>query len=102
MRWGASAAEFVRPVHWLVMLFGADVIPARILDTDAGERRAGIDSWRRRNSRSRKPADYETMLREKGKVIADFGERRARIGAQVAGRRGVAVRRRFAERFAAR
>jgi glycyl-tRNA synthetase beta chain len=23
MRWGSSSAEFVRPVHWLVMLFGA-------------------------------------------------------------------------------
>ena len=40
MRWGASSAEFVRPVHWLVMLFGADVVPARILDTDAGTRDA--------------------------------------------------------------
>ncbi len=41
MRWGSSSAEFVRPVHWLVMLFGADVIPARILDTDAGRTTRG-------------------------------------------------------------
>ena len=46
-------------------------------------RRAGIDSWRRRNSRSTNAGDYETVLREKGKVIPDFGERRTRIGAQV-------------------
>ena len=41
MRWGASAAEFVRPVHWLTLLFGVDVIPARILDTDAGRATRG-------------------------------------------------------------
>ncbi len=35
MRWGASTAEFVRPVHWLVLLYGAELIPARLLDTDA-------------------------------------------------------------------
>ena len=53
-------------------------------------RRAGIASWRRRNSRSRSRRDYEAVLREKGKVIADFGERRARIGEQVAALRQVA------------
>ena len=33
MRWGAGEALFVRPVHWLVMLFGKDVVPATLLDT---------------------------------------------------------------------
>ena len=32
MRWGAGEAQFVRPVHWLVLLLGRDVIPATILD----------------------------------------------------------------------
>ena len=36
MRWGASNAEFVRPVHWLVLMYGNELVPARILDTDAG------------------------------------------------------------------
>ena len=31
MRWGAGEAQFVRPVHWLVMLFGAEVVPATML-----------------------------------------------------------------------
>ena len=31
MRWGARAEEFVRPVHWVVMLHGASVVPATIL-----------------------------------------------------------------------
>jgi len=37
MRWGASAAEFVRPVHWLVMLYGSEVIKASVLDVPAGQ-----------------------------------------------------------------
>ena len=41
MRWGASDAEFVRPVHWLVMLFGGDIVPARILDTESGRHTRG-------------------------------------------------------------
>ena len=36
MRWGAGDALFVRPVHWLVMLFGQEVVPATLLDTPAG------------------------------------------------------------------
>ena len=28
MRWGAGEAEFVRPVHWLVMLFGSEIVAA--------------------------------------------------------------------------
>jgi len=83
MRWGSSSAEFVRPVHWLVMLFGADVIPARILDTDAGRTTRGHRFMAPQEFALASPADYETVLRENGKVIPDFGERRARIGSQV-------------------
>ena len=31
MRWGSSDAEFVRPVHWLVLLHGKNIINADIL-----------------------------------------------------------------------
>ena len=36
MRWGAGEAQFVRPVHWLVMLLGNEVVPATILDARRG------------------------------------------------------------------
>jgi glycyl-tRNA synthetase beta chain len=84
MRWGSSSAEFVRPVHWLVMLFGADIIPARILDTDSGRVTRGHRFMAPQELTLAKPSDYEDVLREKGKVIPDFGERRTRIGTQVA------------------
>jgi len=84
MRWGSSTAEFVRPVHWLVMLFGSDVIPARILDTDSGRATRGHRFMAPQEFPLANPSEYETVLREKGKVIPDFGERRTRIGTQVA------------------
>jgi glycyl-tRNA synthetase beta chain len=83
MRWGSSAAEFVRPVHWLVLLYGAEVIPARILDTDAGRATRGHRFMAPQQLGLAKAGDYEQVLREQGKVIPDFGERRTRIGTQV-------------------
>ncbi|HET7921555.1 MAG TPA: glycine--tRNA ligase subunit beta [Gammaproteobacteria bacterium] len=35
MRWGAGDAQFVRPVHWVVLLFGRDVIPGTVLGVTA-------------------------------------------------------------------
>jgi glycyl-tRNA synthetase beta chain len=84
MRWGASAAEFVRPVHWLVMLFGGETIAARILDTDASNTSRGHRFMAPGDLPLARPADYETTLREQGKVIADFAVRRALIKGQVA------------------
>ena len=42
MRWGASDAEFVRPVHWIVMLHGADVIDATIMGVRSGNETRGF------------------------------------------------------------
>ena len=36
MRWGAGEAQFVRPVHWVLMLWGGDVVDAEILGQKAG------------------------------------------------------------------
>jgi glycyl-tRNA synthetase beta chain len=83
MRWGASNAEFVRPVHWLVMLFGAEVVPCRILETDAGNATRGHRFMAPRELPLAQPADYAPTLRDRGKVSADFSTRRALIREQV-------------------
>jgi glycyl-tRNA synthetase beta chain len=84
MRWGSSNAEFVRPVHWLVMLFGAEVVAARILDTASGNATRGHRFMAPGELRLAQPADYEATLRDAGKVVADFATRRALIREQVA------------------
>ena len=83
MRWGSSAAEFVRPVHWLVLLFGGDVIPARILETDAGRATRGHRFIAPADLPLAQPADYEATLRDSGFVLADFAVRREKIREQV-------------------
>ena len=47
MHWGAGSAQFVRPVHWVVMLYGEEVVPATLLDTRPGHSPAATASTRR-------------------------------------------------------
>ncbi len=74
MRWGAGEAQFVRPVHWLVLLLGRQVIPATILGTLAGNETRGHRFHSSGTLRIDAPDDYEKVLLE-GKVIADFDTR---------------------------
>ena len=83
MRWGASDAEFVRPVHWLLMLFGNEHIATRILDTESGTSTRGHRFHAPAAIAIREPALYAATLRDSGYVLADFTERRARIVAEV-------------------
>jgi glycyl-tRNA synthetase beta chain len=83
MRWGSGAAQFVRPVHWLVMLYGAEVVPATILDTRSGRSTRGHRFHAPRELALRAPASYEKTLLKRGWVIADFALRRERVHAQV-------------------
>ncbi|MBE0509517.1 MAG: glycine--tRNA ligase subunit beta [Chromatiales bacterium] len=79
MRWGALEAEFVRPVHWLVMLLGDDVIDCEILSVKSGR-----DSYGHRFHHPDpifipEPSAYSTLLHDTGKVVADFTQRRELI-----------------------
>ena len=79
MRWGAGDTEFVRPVHWLVMLYGKDVIPATLLDTIAGNTTQGHRFMAPQPLRVTTPGSYARVLRTRGFVVADFAERREKI-----------------------
>ncbi|WP_276643503.1 glycine--tRNA ligase subunit beta [Siccibacter turicensis] len=79
MRWGASDVQFVRPVHTVTLLLGDELIPATILGIESarvirghrfmGEPEFTIDS-----------ADqYPQILLERGKVLADYEARKAKI-----------------------
>ncbi|MEO8307029.1 MAG: glycine--tRNA ligase subunit beta [Pseudomonadota bacterium] len=79
MRWGAGDAQFVRPVHWLVLLHGAEVIPATVLGASSGNETRGHRFHSSKALRISSPASYETTLEKRGKVIANFARRRATI-----------------------
>jgi len=74
MRWGAGSAEFVRPVHWLLMMFGASVVPARILDTESGKATRGHRFHAPAPLMLAAPADYVAALRERG-LLHDLAAR---------------------------
>ncbi|MDS4029736.1 MAG: glycine--tRNA ligase subunit beta [Candidatus Contendobacter sp.] len=82
MRWGDRDDEFVRPVQWVVLLFGDEVIPATILGVAAGRETHGHRFHRPQPIRLTAPADYARQLTSEGQVIADFAARRAAIRAQ--------------------
>ena len=82
MRWGAGDAQFVRPVHWVVMLHGDQVVPGEILGLQAGRMTHGHRFHARKPIALRSPGVYLAAL-EKGHVRADFEARRERIRAGV-------------------
>ncbi len=83
MRWGASRTEFVRPVHWLLMLQGNHIIDCDILGLKAGNTTRGHRFHGNREITITNPADYAQVLHEQGKVIANFETRRDIIREQV-------------------
>ena len=83
MRWGSLSAEFVRPVHWLVLLFGDEVIDAELLSVKAGRETRGHRFHHPENLYLAEPKAYEPLLETEGRVIADFNTRREAVRAQV-------------------
>lgn len=83
MRWGAGEAQFVRPVHWVVLLFGRAVVPAEVLGLHTSNVTHGHRFMAPRPIRLATPAGYERRLQQRGRVLADASLRREAI------RRGV-------------
>ncbi|STX29599.1 glycyl-tRNA synthetase beta chain [Legionella beliardensis] len=75
MRWGEGDAEFARPVHWIVMLLGQDVLPCEILGVQAGKHTYGHRFHAPQAISIDNPCQYETRLQD-AYVIADFAKRR--------------------------
>lgn len=79
MRWGAGEAQFVRPVHWVVMLFGREVIEQEILGIRPSNVTYGHRFMAPRPIRLPAPMAYVRQLHKRGRVLADVHERREAI-----------------------
>jgi glycyl-tRNA synthetase beta chain len=88
MRWGAGEAQFVRPVHGLVMLHGKAVVPGAVLGISSGRITLGHRFLSRGPITVAHADKYETLLAQRGRVIADYAKRKALIERQLD--RGVA------------
>ena len=82
MRWGNSTAEFIRPVHTIIMLFGRDVVPATILGRNSGNQTHGHRFHAPEKVSITHADDYLATMRS-AYVVADFAERKAFIAAEV-------------------
>ena len=79
MRWGSGDAEFVRPVHGLVMLHGERVVPGAVLGLESCRTTQGHRFLASGPVAIERAEDYERALAEQGRVIASFDRRRAAI-----------------------
>ncbi len=82
MRWGDRNIAFVRPAHWLVLLFGDHVVQADILGLKSGHVSRGHRFHAPGPVPLSRPEDYVDALRS-AFVLVDPDERRARIRAEI-------------------
>lgn len=81
MRWGNYDLEFVRPIHWIVSLFGSEIIPVKILDIVAGRKTYG-HRFLGESLVLATSDDYESALKSQF-VIADANQRKNMILSQI-------------------
>jgi len=82
MRWGASDIEFVRPVHWIVMMQGSEIIEGEILGVASSNTTKGHRFHHPETITIKQASSYAEQLRETGHVIANFNERRDEVQKQ--------------------
>jgi len=82
MRWGDHDYAFVRPLHWLVILHGDQVIDAEIFGIRSGRESRG-HRFHQPQAISITAADAYVDTLRAAKVLADPAERRARVRAEV-------------------
>src|SRR5216683_3166839 len=83
MRWGEGEAQFVRPVHGLVMMHGRRVVPGTVLGVPAGKTTSGNRFMGAASIRLAAADEYEARLLKDGRVIADFAARKSEIDKQL-------------------
>ena len=83
MRWADRDTEFVRPVHWVVLMHGARVIEAEILGVASGRITRGHRFHHPEGIALEDAGGYEAALRDKGRVVAGFEARMETIRGQV-------------------
>ncbi|WP_442504948.1 glycine--tRNA ligase subunit beta [Neisseria meningitidis] len=79
MRWGSSTFTFVRPVHGLVVLHGGDIVNVSVLGLQSSNQTLGHRFLSNGEITIENADSYAAQMREQGKVVASFAERKAAI-----------------------
>ena len=83
MRWGASRAEFVRPMHWLLVLLDEQLVNCQVMGINAAQTTQGHRFHSAEAIFIDHANHYESLLSEQGSVVACFETRRKDICEQV-------------------
>ncbi len=78
MRWGTGEHEFIRPLHWLTLLYGERSLTCKIKGIDADCITYGHRFHAPAAIKLKSPADYESALAA-AQVIASFEQRKQSI-----------------------
>lgn len=79
MRWGSSTFTFVRPVHGLIVLHGGDIVNVSVLGLQSSNQTLGHRFLSDGEIIIENADSYAEQMREQGKVVASFAERKAAI-----------------------
>ena len=82
MRWADFDFRFLRPIHWLVALFGTEIVPVSITDIQSDRYTMGHRFLSNKKIEIPLADDYEKIL-EENFVIADQDKRREMIRQQI-------------------
>ncbi|MCC6535604.1 MAG: glycine--tRNA ligase subunit beta [Burkholderiales bacterium] len=88
MRWGSGEAQFVRPVHQLVMLHGSRIVLGSVLGIESGRTTRGHRFQGKTQIVLEHALQYERALLDEGKVTVNFQERRESIARQLHAKAG--------------
>jgi glycyl-tRNA synthetase beta chain len=83
MRWGAVSTQFIRPVHTVCMLFGAQLLQGELLGVASDRVIRGHRFLGEAELTLNHADQYEELLDDSGKVIVDYERRKAIIRDQV-------------------
>lgn len=83
MRWGDLDFRFIRPIRWMVALYGTEVVPFTLANVTSGNTSRGHRTLAPQDFVIASPADYEAAC-EKAYIIVDQERRRAMITEQIA------------------
>ncbi|UJF22245.1 glycine--tRNA ligase subunit beta [Shewanella sp. OMA3-2] len=81
MRWGNNKTQFIRPVHTVTMLLGGESISGEVLGIQSARTIRGHRFMGKATFELDHADNYITMLKEQGKVIADYHARKTLIKA---------------------
>lgn len=81
MHWGNHHFEYIRPIHWIVALFGQTIIPFSVLDVNTDNTSLG-HRFLGKKVIVAKPSDYEEQLKKEF-VIVSPTDRKTMIKDQV-------------------